>query len=287
MASRSHYSVQIARLKAACEWGALSRGRATLYAKLIKDLFNGKPHTDERIYAVNESFEITDIHRFWAPHTDRFPGIKDKICESLKSGPTIADKENLPSSSNRPRNDAFPFLLAGKLLAVGVEVLAVDGILAAGQTAQWRGDITIRLGSRVLDIQCKRPFTKETIVELAEEGAKQIIDAGQPGAGIVALDLSRTVRQAGEILPATSESQIHRNIDAKLTRAVPMNDLFGMLKNTKIIGFVVFGRIPVFLKETEDSPPVPFSGCMSLVIARPRENLLQRLSVQLSSRLSV
>lgn len=125
MVSRFDYSNQVARLEAACRWGVLSRGRATQYAKLIGELFTGQPRNREHVYACNESFEITDIHRLWEPHTDRFPGIKARICEVLKSGPIVTDDERAETSTNRPRNDAFPFLLGGKLLAAGIDVLAV------------------------------------------------------------------------------------------------------------------------------------------------------------------
>ena len=288
MVARFDYSHQVDRLEAACKWGALSRGRATRYAKLIRELFTGRPRTREHVYACNESFEITDIHQLWELHTDRFPGIKTKICAALNSGSVVTDDERHEASSNRPRNDAFPFLLGGKLLAVGVEVLAVDGVLASGQETQWSGDITIRHEKRILDIQCKRPFTNKTIVKLAQEGAKQITDAVQPGVGIIALDLSRTIRPQGKILATRSEDNILNYVDKLLRSTVPPG-IVETIKDPKILGLIVFGRVPVMLEEANGY--VPLSANMTLVVASSHDShrtpLLEQLTVQLNKHLSV
>lgn len=172
---------------------------------------------------------------------------------------------------------------------MGVELLAVDGVLAIGQRIQWRGDITIRLKNRILDIQCKRPFTSETVVELAKEGAKQIIDAGKPGSGLVALDLSKTIRPVGKVVPASSEQEISPRVDRLLTKAIPW-EFMETLAYSKIIGLILFGRVPVMLEKAAGSF-VPFGASVTLVGASKGKSdnvaLLKRLARKLNNHFSV
>ena len=61
------------------------------------------------------------------------------------------------TSSNRARDDAFSYLVAGTLLSAGVPVVAVDGIIAHHETCESQADVTFRWSNMLVDIECKRP----------------------------------------------------------------------------------------------------------------------------------
>ncbi len=105
----------INELKQSCLWANLQRGRATLYEKLIGEYFAGTGTSREHVLAYHDAMEIAEIYKLWAGRVDNFPGLKEKIAEAFASGPTIQDDET-PSNSG-PRNYAFSYFVAGRLLA--------------------------------------------------------------------------------------------------------------------------------------------------------------------------
>lgn len=69
----------------------------------------------------------------------------------------MRENEKSANSSNRPRNDAFVYLLAGKPMKAGVSVVAVDGSVVDGSGWESDADITLCHNRMLIDVQCKRP----------------------------------------------------------------------------------------------------------------------------------
>ena len=73
-----------------------------------------------------------DLFELWEHRATAFPGLAGNIRTVCSKGPLLREEENAAASSNRARNDAFGYLVAGRLLAAGVPVVAVDGIHTRG-----------------------------------------------------------------------------------------------------------------------------------------------------------
>jgi hypothetical protein len=105
--SRAHYTEHVARLTEACQWLGITQGRAVAYVTLVKGFFEKPLRTMEEIFSYNESCEVVDLWKLWRSHADDFPGLRQRLRQVCKKGPTLREAENPESSSNRPRNDAF------------------------------------------------------------------------------------------------------------------------------------------------------------------------------------
>lgn len=235
-------STVITQLQQGCVWAGIERGRATQYSKLISEFFAGKGSSPEHVLACYEAIEITNVYELWSQKVEEYPGLKARIAETFKSGPIIRENENLATSSNRPRNDAFSFLIAGRLLAAGCDVLAVDGIRRVTESTQWVGDATVRQDGIVLDVQCKRPQTSGTIQSNIDKATDQILGATFPGAGIIVIDLSVIIRPGGMFLPADSVAIA----SAKLSNLIQPHAeaAFASMGCPQISGIVWFATLP-------------------------------------------
>lgn len=235
-------STVITQLQQGCAWAGIGRGRATRYGKLISEFFAGSGNSQEHVLACYEGSEITNIYELWSQKVEEYPGLKAKIAESFKSGPIVRENENLATSSNRPRNDAFAFLIAGRLLAAGCEVLAVDGVGRAMESTRWIGDATVRHDGIVLDVQCKRPQTIDSIQSNIEKARNQILGAACPGAGIIAIDLSVIIRPGGMFLPADNVGIA----SAKLSGLIQPHAeaAFDSMDCPQIAGIIWFATLP-------------------------------------------
>jgi len=162
------------RLKKACAWAGISHGRSLVYEQYISEFEADKRQSRKHLLAFHESLEVCEIHELWVNEVERFPGLKAKISVVLEEGPVLQHDENLDSSSNKARNNAFTYLLAGRLIASGIEVLTVDGIRREGQSVEWKGDITIQQAGEPLDVQCKRLQKESSLINRVKEARNQI-----------------------------------------------------------------------------------------------------------------
>lgn len=235
-------SALITQLQQGCAWAGIGRGRATQYGKLISEFFAGSGNSQEHVPACYEGSEIANVFELWNLKVEEYHGLKTKIAETFKCGPLVRENENLATSSNRPRNDAFSFLIAGRLLAAGCEVLAVDGIGRATESTRWVGDATVRHDGIVLDVQCKRPQTTDNIQSNIEKARNQIIGAANPGAGIIAIDLSVIIRPSGMFLPADNVGIA----SAKLSGLIQPHAeaAFASMGCPQIAGIIWFATLP-------------------------------------------
>lgn len=65
-------------------------------------VFESGARTQEHVLAHNESFEIVDLFELWQPYVDRFPGLRERLRQVCKKGPTLREGENTDESTNRP-----------------------------------------------------------------------------------------------------------------------------------------------------------------------------------------
>lgn len=227
------------KLKAACEWLDIEQGRAAEYIRLLDEFEKGRL-SGESILAYYESYEIVELYALWKERVDAFPGLKDKIREVCKKGPTLRENETISSSSNRPRNDAFCFIVAGKFLAADISVVNVDGTASRHAICESNADFTFRWEESYFDVECKRLQSENQLLKRAEEARDQITQFGR--CGIIAIDCSVLCRPAGTLLdnldPDKAEfrlsEQLRTDIEPKVRSSL----------SPSILGFILFAKVP-------------------------------------------
>jgi len=240
---KSQYTEHLKSLKRACEWLGISQGRAAKYVKLVKEFFKNDKRSQEHILAFNESCEITDIYESWKPCISNFPGLYKKIRKVCRKGPVLREDERPSKSSNRPRNDAFAYFLAGKLMTAGIQIVAVDGVVRKGISSHRDADITFGWNGALIDIECKRPQTEKALKERVKEASKQITNPKRQGRiGIIAIDCSVFVRPPGKLLEKDSGQRAEEFLSQCLAREIKpqVKTMFGKT----ILGFLLFARAP-------------------------------------------
>jgi hypothetical protein len=108
---------QLAQLAAACDWLEFDRGRDVRYRLLIEEFFEEDAGSRQHILAYGESCEIVRLFELWEHRSTDFPGLAGKIKAVVAKGPVPREEENPATSSNRARDDAFSYLVAGRLRA--------------------------------------------------------------------------------------------------------------------------------------------------------------------------
>jgi hypothetical protein len=255
---KGRYTDQVAKLVAACNWLGIDRGRAARYGELIREFFEDDARSEHHILAYGESCEIVDLFELWEQRVIDFPGLAGKIRAVFSKGPLLREEENPAVSSNRARNDAFGYLVAGKLLAAGVPVVAVDGINARDVTCSSEEDVTFRWNDTFFDIECKRPRSYAALGERTSEARAQIERPSRQGRhGVIAVDCSVLVRPAGTLLESSSGTAAERLISSELERSIETR-IESRLTNS-ILGFLLFARVPAMIR-VRRSPILTPSG---------------------------
>ncbi len=195
-------------IKEICKWSGSNKGRLIEYQKILDQFHPPKIPSNELLICVADIIDIVEVWEFWRENEDDFPGIKKKVCNVINEGPTIADDENPQISDNKTRNDLFVYLLAGKLITAGIEVISIDGIPNKSNTQMGHGDLIVRWETKEFIIECKRP-QKETSIRSNAKGARiQIEKSGKQG--LLALDCSKPLRP-NESLLDFSDNQAAQN----------------------------------------------------------------------------
>jgi hypothetical protein len=151
------YTEQRERLVAACNWLGIERGRAARYSKLIGKFFEDEARAEQHSLAIGASCEMVDLFALWEHRAIAFPGLAGKLRTVCSKGPLRREAEHAAASSKRARNDACGSLVAGRLLAAGVPVVAVDGILTRETTCASEAAVPLPWYGTRIDIECKRP----------------------------------------------------------------------------------------------------------------------------------
>lgn len=241
-----HWTEQIKLLRDACNWLGVSSGRAVQYERAITEFWKNGPTTADHVLAHSESFEIIELYELWEKEITRFIGLDEKIRSVFESGPLLREGENPKTSSNRPRNDAFVYILGGHLLRAQLNVTAVDGIVAKGNQCHTAGDITIQWKTESFDIQCKRPLKESMIEKRCNEAKKQIIGSKVgPGIGIVAIECSALIRPRGALVekdsPEDAEKVYGQFIERRVIPVVAKTFI------PQILGSILYARGPAMI----------------------------------------
>ncbi|MFH2069287.1 MAG: hypothetical protein ABII89_07510 [Candidatus Omnitrophota bacterium] len=241
------YTEQMTLLAKACAWFGIDRGRGARYGKLIREFFEDDLRSPQHILAYGESCEIVDLFVLWKASVTKFPGIAERMRVVLGKGPLLREEENPATSSNRPRNDAFNYLVAGWLLAAGVPVVTVDGINAHDANCSSEADVTFRWNGTFLDIECKRPRSHAALGERTAEARAQIEHPSRQGRyGIIAVDCSVLVRPAGTLLENDSGAAAEGFVSSALEMSIAPR-IKSLLTNS-ILGFLLFARVPAMIR---------------------------------------
>jgi hypothetical protein len=237
------------RLKEALQWVGIERGRAATYERLLVEYSQGQ-RSNEHFFAYYEAMEVVNIFESWRDKSIDFPGIQDKISFVFKKGTVLSENESASANSNRPRNDAFVYVLAGKLLHVGeAHIISVDSIqnrtVKLVHTEQESpADIVLLFRENLIMVECKRPMSSATLDDNAEQAFRQLTDRSSSQTwGIIAIDASRIVRKPGEYLEASSlqaGTEFLTNELAKLL--VPTAKRYN---HESILGLIGFSRVPL------------------------------------------
>lgn len=254
-----HYSEHIMRVERACSWLGIERGRAAQYSSYIRELYEKEDkRSHNHVLSLNESYEIVEIYDLWESHVNRFPGIKEKIKRCLEKGPLLREGENPDSSTNRPRNDAFVFLLAGKLIRGNMNVIAIDGLLARGVSCHIDADITFEWNGEYIDIQCKRPQNTNSLEKRVKQATGQINTTKRPSQkGIIAVDCSALIRPPGRLLERNSAEIALQDVADILQESIM--PIVGKLFKPHIMLTLLFARVPA-MTIIDESPILTISG---------------------------
>jgi hypothetical protein len=239
--SRAGYEEHVAKLREACGWLGLGQGRAVAYPRLIAEFFGAGARTMEHVLAYNESCEVVDLFELWGRYADDFPGLRERLREVCRKGPTLREAEKATASSNRPRNDAFSYLLGGTLISAGVPVVAVEGVKRAGFNDTSDADITFMSSGIYIDVECKRPQADGAVLPRMREARGQLEKPTREGRfGIVALDCSVVARPPGTLLEYDSGEKAEAKISARLQALVPA---FDPHLTPQVLGVILFARV--------------------------------------------
>ena len=229
------------QLEAACQWLDISKGRASQYIKLNVEFERTCARSEEQLLAYFESYDLVELYKVWGTRAGDFPDLKEKLRGVYKKGPVLSDDEKPSANSNRPRNDSFGLLMAGRFLAAGIPLVEVDGIGLHGASCDYGSDFTFEFNRKHFSVECKRLQSEDQLEVRAKKARQQIVRTGR--CGIIAIDCSvlfrpkRTVfenstnRRAESISSAWMEAKIASRIHA--------------LQSSDILGFLLFCRIPV------------------------------------------
>ena len=199
-------------LKRACHWLNIGIGRTRAYVRLLEDFDRVPRRTHEHILAYYESCEIVELLELWETRNHQFPGLKAKLQTACWKVPVVTEDEKITTSSNKPRNDVFVYLMAGKFLATDISVGSVDEICPGPGITESTADFSFRWNAVDMNVECKRVNSPAQLPRRAKDARNQILRTGR--CGIIAIDCSLLVRPSGTLLetesPLRPENEISR-----------------------------------------------------------------------------
>ena len=230
----------IRRLKHACEWLDLDQGRAHAYVRLLEEFDQIGQYSDEHILAYYESCEIVELVELWEYRVDEFPGLRVKLQRACSKGPVLADRESSSSSSNKPRNDVFAYLMTGKFVAAGISVTSVDGSGACIAAPASDADFTFIWRGTEFTVECKRMQSHLQLLKRVRDARNQIARTGR--CGIIAIDCSVLRRPPGTLLETESPRQASEDISRWMQYSV--EPLIRSRLSPTVLGYILYSRIP-------------------------------------------
>lgn len=245
---RQNITAILERLDKALLWVGLEHGRAATYNILLREYYEGE-RSNEHFFAYHQAMEILSIFDSWENAAADFPGLQNKISFVFKKGTLLSEDENPSANSNRPRNDGFVYLLAGKLLhGADIQIISVDGIgnrLKATQVSpDDSSDIVLVFQDTLIRIECKRPMDSTTLEYNAETAFCQITNSRLPEAfGIIAVDASKIIERPGQYLEASSLDGGSDYLMDELAKI--LTPLAARYNHRSIVGLIGLASIPL------------------------------------------
>jgi hypothetical protein len=249
----SRYREHLAALEEAIEWLGTSQGRASAYERVLKEFFEEDMRSREHVLAYSESCEVVDMHRLWETRADSYPGLREKIRDALSKGPLLREDEKPRRSSNRARNDAFVYLLAGRIIRAGITVTAIEGTVAGDVGPQKDTDITFMWEGSIIDVECKRPQRRKALEKRLNEASEQLTAPSRHGRmGVIAVDCSALVRPPGALIEGDSAELAGDFLGWRLERMMK-SELLARPLPSAILGFLLWARAPAMIRVTDSS----------------------------------
>ena len=218
----------------------IGQGRIRTYVRLLEEFDQVPRRTHEHVLAYYESCEIVELLELWENRIHEFPGLEVKLQTACQKGPIVTEEEKASNSSNKPRNDMFVHLMAGKFLAAGISVCSVDGIPSGPGTTESNADFSFGWEALEMNVECKRINSPTQLSRRAKDARDQILRTGR--CGIIAIDCSVIARPAGTLLETDSPHQSVDQMSQWLENHIVPQLLASL--SPKILGFILFARIP-------------------------------------------
>jgi hypothetical protein len=194
---------------------------------------------EDLVWSLVDAMEFSDIY---AGLQGESPAVLKPLFRKALQGTLHPGKETA-YRSNIGRNTAFELRLASGIRRAG-------GQVQLGQ----RADLVIdHAGARVY-VECKRPFSANSIKANIEEARKQLRkrldkDDHPMTAGIVAISASRAVNYSGSRLFVADEPRALRNLADDLIELHRVNSAdFDRLSDLRILGILYHVQIPAYVK---------------------------------------
>ena len=228
------------KLKDGCEWCGIQRGRAIQHIRLFDEYDRLDSFSEEHFRASFESFELIELFELWNSRSSCFPGVRQRIADVYSKGPVLSDNENTRSSSNRSRNDAYCYVVAGRFLEAGINVVSVDGISRRGKDCESKSDLLIEIDGEFLSVECKRLQSENQLLRRAKKARDQLLVSGNQG--IIALDCSALFRPKGTVFQNSLSRNAADVVSDWLEQYVEPK-VRGSL-SLEVLGFLLSCRIP-------------------------------------------
>lgn len=182
------------------------------------------------INTLHEIHDLIEVRRGFA--NANYSEFLSPIIEKLASGPDAYADEN-SSASNRARNTAFELIVASRLASSGLPIFR-------------RGahDLATEIKSKIVLIECKRPFAAKQIERRIKEGFSQL-EKGYKGTdlirlrGIVAVDVTRAHNPSFRPFTFEDPKDLGRVAESYLTSITKkFDDVMSKRGSKKTIGLI-------------------------------------------------
>ena len=230
----------VQKLERACKWLDIEQGRARDYLHLLREFDRRSQLCDAHILSYYESCEIVELFELWETRISAFPGLEDKMRRACRQGPVLRENENVSSSANRPRNDAFAFVMSGKFMAAGICVTNVDGVSSRSPIPAPDADFSFLWQGVAIDVECKRLQSEAQLLKRAKDARNQILRAGR--CGVIAIDCSALYRPSGTLLETDSPERATGDVSRWLETNIEPQVRPSLKPN--ILGFILHSRFP-------------------------------------------
>ena len=199
---------------------------------------------DQLGWSLIEATEFVDIFKGLCNYTVQTE-LQDKLREALK-GPVHPGRETHASSANKARNITFELNLASRLYRKGIPV-----------HFRPNPDLLCKVNQRSIYIQCKRPFSVNSILDNIAKAYRQLTrdlnsSPDISPRGVIAISISRVLNPGDKIAVAETEYDLNKQIsdDIQELGTTHFNRASKSIVDTRILGVLFHLITPGVVKET-------------------------------------